>query len=86
MSVGGGGYIEDPDAKARVDRLAAKAEALRAVRAAGASGRLGSFIRRWQERRRLRHTDLLERKATARENLRDFKHSRDEPGQWTGGM
>jgi hypothetical protein len=86
----GDGSLENSYPKARVEQLTAQAEAQRAARmsrAAGASGRLGSFIRRWRERRRLRRADLLERKITARENLRDFKQSTgDEPGQWTGGM
>jgi hypothetical protein len=80
------------NSRQRIELLAAKAEALRAARtarAAGApssAGRLG-LLRRWRERRRLRRTDLLERRITARENLRDFKQSTgDEPGQWTGGM
>ncbi|HXB50686.1 MAG TPA: hypothetical protein VNW50_23245 [Streptosporangiaceae bacterium] len=91
MSIGDGS-LENAQASARVEQLAAQAEADRAARmarAAGApssAGRLGSAIRRWREQRRLRHTDLLERKTIARENLRDFKQSRDEPGQWTGGM
>jgi hypothetical protein len=87
----GGGSLEGPDARARVEKLAAEAEALRAARearAAGASssaGWLGAVIRRWREQRRLRRTDLLERKITGRENLRDFKKSTgDEPGQWMG--
>lgn len=80
------------NSRQRFEKLAADADARRAARMAGAAGapssagRLGSAIRRWREQRRLRHTDLLARKTIARENLRDFKHSRDEPGQWTGGM
>jgi hypothetical protein len=89
MSIGG--PFDNSYSKDRLDRWTAEAEASRAARtarAAGApssAGRMG-LLRRWRERRRLRHTDLLERKATARENLRDLKQSRDEPGQWTGGM
>jgi hypothetical protein len=87
----GGGSLENPYSKARVEKLAAEAEAQRAARkarSAGApssTGRLGAAIRRWRERRRLRRTDLLERKITGRESLRDFKRSTgDEPGQWMG--
>ncbi len=47
---------------------------------------LMSAIRQLRERRRRRRLELQERKVTARENLRDFKSSRDEPGQWTGGV
>lgn len=92
MSLGGGGPLGNDDSRVRFEKLAAEAEAqrpARMARAAGApssAGRLGSLIRRWREQRRLRHTDLLERKITARENLRDFKQSTgDEPGQWMGG-
>ena len=83
--------LENSHSTARVEQLAAKAEAQRAprmARAAGApssAGRLGSVIRRWRERRRLRRTELLERKVTGQETLRDFKRSHDVPGQWTGG-
>jgi hypothetical protein len=88
MSLAGGGPFENDDSKQRFARLAAEAEAQRAARlarGAGASGRLGSAIRRWREQRRLRRTDLQERKITARDNLRDFKRSTgDEPGQWMG--
>jgi hypothetical protein len=87
MSLAGGGPFENDDSRQRFAKLAAEAEGIRVTRAVRASGRLGSFIRRWLERRRLRRTDSLERKITARENLRDFKQSTgDEPGQWTGGM
>jgi hypothetical protein len=89
MSLGGPFDNDDP----RYEKLRAQAEATRTARmtrAAGASssaGRLGAVIRRWREQRRLRHTDSLERKITARENLRDFKQSTgNEPGQWTGGL
>jgi hypothetical protein len=92
MSLGGGGPLGNDDSMARFEKLAAEADAQSAVRmarAAGApasAGRLGAAVRRWREQRRLRRTDLLERKITARENLRDFKQSTgDEPGQWTGG-
>jgi hypothetical protein len=88
----GDGSLENSYPKARVEQLAAEAEAQRTARmarAAGApssAGRLGAVVRRWREQRRLRHTDSLERKITARENLRDFKQSTgDEPGQWMGG-
>jgi hypothetical protein len=38
-------------------------------------------FRRWQQQRQLRRTERLERRITARENLRDFKRSTgDEPG------
>jgi len=90
MSLGGGSF-ENSNSKARVEKLAAEAEAQRAVRMACAAGthssagRLGAVIRRWRERRRLRRTDLLERTITGRESLRDFKQSTgDEPGQWMG--
>jgi hypothetical protein len=91
MSISGGGLIEEPDAKAQVEQVAAKGEALRAARMARAAGspsspgRQGSLIRRWRERRRLRRAELLERKVTGQETLRDLKRSRDLPGQWTGG-
>jgi hypothetical protein len=43
--------------------------------------RLKSALRRWQQRRQLRSTERLERRITARENLRDFKSfTGDEPG------
>jgi hypothetical protein len=91
MSLAGGGPFENDDSNQRFVKLAAEAEAGRAARmasAAGASsspGRLAAVIRRWREQRRLRRTDLVERKITARENLRDFKQSTgDEPGQWMG--
>jgi len=91
MLLAGGGPFENDDSRQRFARLAAEAEAGRAARmarAAGASssaGRLGAVIRRWREQRRLRRADSLERKITARENLRDFKQSTgDEPGQWMG--
>jgi hypothetical protein len=85
MSLAGGGPFENDDSRQRFAKLAAEAEGIRVARAVRASGRLGSFIRRWRERRRLRRAALLERKITARENLRDFKQSTgDEPGQWTG--
>jgi hypothetical protein len=49
--------------------------------------RLGAVIRRWREQRRLRRADLLERKITARENLRDHKQfTGDEPGPPLGGF
>jgi hypothetical protein len=90
MSLGGGSF-ENSYSKARPEQLAAEAEAQRAARmarAAGApssAGRLGAAIRRWREQRRLRRIDLLERKITGRESLRDFKQSTgDEPGQWMG--
>jgi hypothetical protein len=36
---------------------------------------------RWHQRRQLRRTERLERRITARENLRDFKRfTGDEPG------
>jgi hypothetical protein len=92
MSLGGGPLGND-DSTARFEKLAAEAEAQRAAlmaRAAGAPssvGRLGAVIRRWREQGRLRHTDLLERKITARKNLRNFKQSTgDEPGQWMGPL
>lgn len=93
MSAAGGGPFENDDSRERFAKLLAQAEATRAARmarAAGASssaGRLGAAIRRWREQRRLRRADLLERKITARENLRDFRQcTGDEPGQWTGGL
>jgi hypothetical protein len=93
MSLAGGGPFENDDSKQRFAKLAAEAEATQAARmahadgAASSAGPLGAVIRRWRERRRLRHTDLLEREITARENLRDFKQSTgNEPGQWTGGL
>jgi hypothetical protein len=93
MSLAGGGPFENDDSKQRFAKLAAEAEATRAARmarAAGTSssaGRLGGVIRRWREQRRLRRTDLLERKIAARENLRDFKRSTgEETGRWTGGL
>jgi len=73
----------------RFEKLAAEAGAQRAARmarAVGASRRQGSAIRRWRERRRLRRTELLERKVTGQETMREFKRSRDLPGQWTGGL
>ena len=77
MSFGGGPRGND-DSKARVEKLAASADA--------SAGRLGAAIRRWRVQRQLRHADLLERNITARENLRDFKQfTGDRPGQWTGG-
>jgi hypothetical protein len=83
-----GGPFDNSYSKDRLDRWTAEAEASQAARAAGApssAGRLGAVIRRWRERRRLRRADLLERKITGRESLRDFKQSTgDEPGQWTG--
>jgi hypothetical protein len=92
MSLTGGGPLGFDDSEAQVQKQASRAEAKRAARMTGAmdatasGGRLGAAIRRWREQRRLRHTDLLERKMTARENLRDFKQfTGDEPGQWTGG-
>jgi hypothetical protein len=87
----GDGSLENPHSKARVEQLAAEAEAQRAARmarAAGApssAGRRGDVIRRWRERRRRRRTELLERKVTGQETLRDFKRSRDVPDQWSGG-
>ena len=55
-------------------------------KAPASAGRLGAAIRRWREQRRLRHADSLERKITARANLRDFRQSTgDEPGNWMGG-
>jgi hypothetical protein len=43
--------------------------------------RLKSAIQRWRQQRQLRRTERLERKITARENLRDFKgFTGDEPG------
>ena len=62
-----------------LEQLAAEAEAQRAARmarAAGApasAGRLGAAIRRWQEQRRLRRTELLERNVTGQASMRDFK-------------
>ena len=91
MSLGGGGSLENSYPKARVEQLAAEAagqQAARMARAASApssAGRLGSVIGRWRERRRLRRAELLERKVTGQETLREFKRSRDVPGQWTGG-
>jgi hypothetical protein len=92
MSLGGGGALGDDDSRVRFEKLAAGAEAQRAARMAreagapSSAGRLLSLIRRWREQRGLRHTELLERKITAWENLRDFKQSTgDEPGQWMGG-
>lgn len=87
MSLGGPFDNDDP----RCAKLEAEAEAQRAARMAGAvgapasAGRLGTAIRVWRERRRLRRAELLERKVTGQETLRDFKRSRDVPGQWTGG-
>jgi hypothetical protein len=48
----------------------------------GARGeRLKAAIRRWRQQRQLRRADVLERKITARENLRDYKpFTGDEPG------
>jgi hypothetical protein len=93
MSLAGGGTFENDDSNQRFARLAAEAEAARAARMArkaggsSSAGRLGALIRRWREQRRLRRTDSLERRITARENLRDFKQSTgNEPGQWTGGL
>lgn len=87
-----GGPFENDDSRQRFAKLAAEAEATRAARlarAAGApssAGGLGAVIRQWRERRRLRRTDLLERKITGQESLRDFKQfTGDEPGQWMGG-
>jgi hypothetical protein len=74
--------------KPRFEKPAAEAEAQRAARMAHAAGRptsaggLGAVIRRWRERRRLRHMELLERNVTGQETLREFKRSRDLPGQW----
>src|SRR5215510_16001337 len=42
-----------------------------AGRAAGEG--LKSAVRRWRQQRQLRRTERLERRVTARENLRDFK-------------
>lgn len=43
--------------------------------------RPNAAFRRWQQRRQLRRTERLERRITARENLRDFKSfTGDEPG------
>jgi hypothetical protein len=49
--------------------------------------RLKATIRRWRQQRQLRRADLLERKITARENLRDYKQfTGDEPGPPLGGF
>jgi hypothetical protein len=49
-------------------------------------GRLKDAIRRWWQQRQLRRTERLERRVTARENLRDFKtFTGDEPGAPGGG-
>ena len=49
--------------------------------------RLKAAIRRWRQERQLRRTERLERKITARENLRDFKRfTGDEPGPPGGGF
>jgi hypothetical protein len=53
-------------------------------RAAG--GRLKDAIRRWRQQRQFRRTERLERRVTARENLRDFKtFTGHEPGAPGGG-
>jgi hypothetical protein len=44
---------------------------------------LMSAIRQLRERRRMRRLESRERKITARENLRNFKSTRDEPGRYT---
>ena len=50
-------------------------------------GRLKAAIRSWRQQRQLRRADLLERKITARENLRDYKQfTGDEPGPPLGGF
>jgi hypothetical protein len=88
MSLGGGGPLGNEANKPRFERLAAEAEAQQAARMArtadtpSSAGRLGSVIRRWRERRRLRRTDLLELKITGEETLREYKRSHDLPGQW----
>lgn len=43
---------------------------------------LRGAIRRWQQKRQLRRADLLESKANARENLKDFQKFTSEP--WGG--
>ena len=49
--------------------------------------RLKAAIRRWRQQRQLRRADSLERKITARENLRDSKQfTGDEPGPPLGGF
>jgi hypothetical protein len=51
------------------------------------SERLKAALPRWRQQRQLRRTELLERKITARENLRDFKRfTGDEPGPPGGGF
>jgi hypothetical protein len=54
----------------------------------GARGeRLKAAIRRWRQQRQFRRADLLERRITARENLRDYKQfTGDEPGPPLGGF
>jgi hypothetical protein len=48
---------------------------------------LKAAIRRWRQQRQLRRTERLERRVTARENLRDFKRfTGDEPGPPGGGF
>lgn len=42
---------------------------------------------RWQQRRQVRRAERLERRITARENLRDFKRfTGDEPGPPEGAF
>jgi hypothetical protein len=50
-------------------------------------GRLKAALRSWRQQRQLRRADSLERKVTARENLRDYKRfTGDEPGPPLGGF
>jgi len=49
--------------------------------------KLKAAIQRWWQQRQLRRTERLERRVTARENLRDFKRfTGDESGPPGGGF
>jgi len=49
--------------------------------------KLKAAIQRWRQQWQLRRTERLERRVTARENLRDFKRfTGDEPGPPGGGI
>ena len=54
---------------------------------AARGGTLNAALQRWRQQRQLRHAERLERRVTARENLRDFKRfTGDEPGPPGGGF